>query len=73
MLRPNAPLITELIVECPFCGDKSFQKTIKGQYCLGHLESHAVRMVSTSTEVTTTDDGKLLQKVCIRTEKGDDV
>lgn len=71
MLRPNAPLTTELVVECPFCGDKSFKKTIKGQYGLGHLESRAVRMTDTPTDVETDENGRLLQKVTVKTEKGD--
>jgi hypothetical protein len=71
MMRPDAPLTTKLIVDCPFCGDKSFLKTIKGQYCLGHLESRKVIMVDTPTDVMTNTDGTLLQKVHIKTEKGE--
>jgi len=70
-MRPDAPITTELVVECPFCGDKSFKQTIEGQYCLGHLESRAVIMVDTPTEVDVTDDNKLLQKVTVKTEKGE--
>ena len=70
MVRPDAPLTTEMVVECPFCGDKSFKKTIKGQYCLGHLESREVLMVATPTKVETTDEGALLQKILVKTEKG---
>jgi len=69
MVRPKAPLVTELIVTCPFCGDRSFKKTIHGQYCLGNLESKKVVMVDTPTETITTPDGRLLQKVLVKTTK----
>lgn len=69
MLRPDAPIQTEMIVDCPLCGDKSFKKTIRGQYGLGHIESRKVVMVDTPTDVETTPEGKLLQKVHIKTEK----
>jgi len=68
MVRPDAPLKTELVVSCPYCGDKSFQQNIKGQYCLGNLESREVIMVETPTKVTTAEDGSLLQKVTVQTE-----
>ena len=70
-MRPKAPLTTEMVVDCPFCKDKSFVKTIRGQYCLGHLESRAVVLVDTPTQTETTPEGKLLQKVHVKTEKGD--
>jgi len=71
MLRPEAPIITEMVVDCPFCGDKSFKKTIPGQYCLGHLESGKVAITETPTDVETTEDNKLLQKVHIKTARRD--
>ncbi len=71
MVRPKAPLTTYITVDCPFCGDKSFKKTIRGQYCLGHLESRTVVMVDTPTKVETTPEGALLQKVHVKTEKGE--
>lgn len=71
MVRPDAPLTTEMVVECPFCGDQSFRQTIKGQYCLGHLESREVTLVDTPTTVETTEEGNLLQKVLVKTEKGE--
>ena len=69
MLRPGAPLTTKLTVQCPFCGDKSFTKTIHGQYCLGNLESQDVVMTDTPTKVSKTDDGKLLQQVLVKTQR----
>ena len=71
MLRPNAPLTTLIVVECPFCGGKSNEDKIEGQYCLGNLESKEVVMTDTPTTVKTTEDGKLLQTVRVKTEKGE--
>lgn len=71
IVRPDAPLKTEMVVDCPFCGDKSFQKIIRGQYCLGHLESGEVIMVDTPTKVKASANGSLLQQVQVHTIKGD--
>jgi hypothetical protein len=70
-VRPDAPLVTELVVDCPFCGDKSFTETINGQYCLGHLESGTVQLTDMSTDIESTDDNKLLQRIHAKTCKGE--
>jgi hypothetical protein len=70
-VRPDAPLVTELVVDCPFCGDKSFKETVKGQHCLGHLESGTVQLIDMSTDIEPTDDNKLLQRIHIKTCKGE--
>jgi len=71
MMRPDAPLLTNMVVDCPFCGDKSFKKVIKGQYCLGNLESREVVMIDTPTEVDTDENGQLTQTIRVKTEKGE--
>ena len=69
IVRPNAPLTTEMIVDCPLCGDKSFKKVIKGQYCIGHLENSDVIMVDTPTEIDEDANGNMLQKIHVKTRK----
>jgi len=41
--KPNKNIITEVIVNCAACGDKSFKKEIKGKYHLGNIENGKVR------------------------------
>ncbi len=72
VVRPNAPLKTSLVVECPLCNDQSFTKEIKGQYCLGQIESKKVIMTDTPTKVNTDDSGQLLQEVRVKTTKGEE-
>lgn len=69
MIRPDAPLTTHMVVDCPLCDDKSFTKTIKGQYCIGNIKDSNIVMTDTPTNVVTTDEGTLLQKVHIVTQK----
>lgn len=71
IIRPNAPITTKMTVDCPFCGDASFQKVIKGQYCIGHLESRTVVMLATPTKVDTDDNGNMLQIIHVKTKKGE--
>ena len=68
MMRPEAKLKSEIVVECP-CGDKSFKKEIHGQFCLGNIQDSGVVMSDTPTEVDTTDDGILLQKMVVKTKE----
>jgi hypothetical protein len=68
-MRPDAPLTTDMVVDCPFCGDKSFKKTFQGQYCLGQLESGEVLMTDTPTTVEKTPEDTMLQTVHVKTTK----
>jgi hypothetical protein len=60
-----------MTVDCPFCGDKSFREEIKGQHCLGNIESKKVIIVKTPTDVEQMEDGTLLQTVIVKTIKGE--
>ena len=68
MMRPEAALVSEIVVECP-CGDKSFKKTFTGQFCLGNIENSQIVMTDSPTEVDTGDNGQLLQKMVVKTEE----
>jgi DNA-directed RNA polymerase subunit RPC12/RpoP len=70
VVRPDAPVQSEIIAECPHCGDQSFMKKVRGQYCIGQIESGKTIMIDTPTEMDTVD-GQLLQKVRIKTAKGE--
>jgi ribosomal protein L37E len=62
VIRPEAEVTTDIIVECPFCGDASFPVRITGQYCIGYAEGSKARMTNM------TIDGDTLQKVRVHTE-----
>ena len=70
VVRPDAPVRSEIIADCPHCGDQSFMKKVRGQYCIGQIESGKTVMTNTPTEFETVD-GQLLQKVRINTVKGE--
>ena len=41
VVRP-IKMVSDIVVNCPFCGDKSFKTKIDGQFCLGHLDDTVI-------------------------------
>ena len=68
VIRPNANIFSEIVAECPFCGDKSFKQEIEGQFCLGHIEDSPVRMVNPKTETDFDEDGSVRQSIVVETK-----
>lgn len=69
VIRPGAPITTEITALCPHCGDKSFTHTINGQYCLGHVESGITKMTETKTDTVFVNDDSCFQKILVKTSK----
>lgn len=70
MIRPSAPITSDIVAECPHCGDKSFKINVSGQYCLGHVESGKTLIVDTPTDFEKLENGVIKQNVLIKTRKG---
>ncbi len=69
VIRPNAPIKSEIVAKCCHCGDKSFKMSVAGQYCIGNLESGVTKLADITTDMKEVN-GQLIQYVTIETEKG---
>lgn len=67
--RPDFPMVTTLTADCPHCGDKSFEVSVKGEFYLGNTEY--TNMVDQETESPKEDAGVFQQRSYLRTEIGD--
>jgi len=68
--RPEMSIKTEVVAECPHCGDKSYIVELEGKFHLGHTDVTTV--VNIEMESERDDDGNLVQKVLFKTVKGDE-
>lgn len=68
--RPEMKIKSEVVAECPHCGDKSYITELQGKFHLGQTECTSI--VNQELEMDTLADGTLLQKILLKTVKGDE-
>lgn len=70
IIRPDVDIKTDIRATCGMCGDKSFIREIKGQYCLGRVQNGCVKVADVDiNEVNYDEDGSIYQQVLATTEK----
>jgi len=37
IVKPNLPIKSKIIAQCPFCGNSSFQIEVNGKFIIGHV------------------------------------
>jgi len=67
VIRPRAQIKNKITVECPFCGDKSFEKTVDGQCCFVAAEN--LQMSDMDTKYDILEDNTMLTNMMIKTER----
>ena len=67
--RPEMKIRSEVTADCPHCGDKSFIVELEGKFHLGQTDFTAI--VDQELNMDRDDDGMLVQKIHLKTEKGD--
>lgn len=66
--QPDFEMTSEIVAECPYCGDKSFPKKVEGSFHLGHTDDTTIDHMENKLDLD--DEGKLLQKVFLKVKKG---
>jgi hypothetical protein len=66
VIRPDARIKSDITVQCPFCGDKSFKKMVEGQMCLGYTGD--LRIINTEINTDMVDD-IIIQTIFVETTK----
>lgn len=66
--QPNFNLTSHIVVECVYCGDKSFKKEVKGAFHIGHTDKTTIDDIDYG--LITDEDGKLVQDVVLRVKVG---
>lgn len=66
IVRPNVKMTTNMSVICE-CGEKTFEKQIKGQYCLGSIKG--IKIDNVKTDIVSADDNGVVQNVTVLIKK----
>ena len=67
--RPEMQIKSEVVAECPHCGDKSYITELYGKFHLGQTDYTSI--INQALEIETLEDGMLVQKILLKTVKGD--
>jgi DNA-directed RNA polymerase subunit RPC12/RpoP len=69
IVRKDAPVSSDISIECPHCNTTSIVSKLLGQYCVGQIESGCTKMIDFETRVLNETD-IVYQEILIKTEKG---
>lgn len=68
LTQPDFQMTSKIVANCPYCGDKSFEKAVEGAFHLEHTENTTIDHVENGLD--TDENGRLVQNVVLDVKVG---